>query len=65
MWGIGLMNDEHLRFMDVLLELYARLMSHIDSVICKHASWLQIAEIKIGILARHCLDWRIACREFL
>lgn len=30
----------------------------------KHASWLNMAEIEIGILTRQCLDRRIACREF-
>ena len=31
----------------------------------KHASWLNIAEIEIGILSRQCLDRRIANRELL
>lgn len=31
----------------------------------KHASWLNMAEIEIGILSRQCLDRRIASREFL
>jgi hypothetical protein len=31
----------------------------------KHASWLNMAEIEIGILSRHCLDRRIPSREFL
>jgi DDE superfamily endonuclease len=31
----------------------------------KHASWLNMAEIEIGILARQCLDRRIASREAL
>ena len=31
----------------------------------KHASWLNMAEIEIGILIRQCLDRRIAIRELL
>ena len=31
----------------------------------KHASWLNMAEIEIGILSRQCLDRRIADRELL
>ena len=31
----------------------------------KHASWLNMAEIEIGILSRQCLDQRMANREFL
>ena len=31
----------------------------------KHASWLNMAEIEIGILSRQCLDRRMANREFL
>lgn len=31
----------------------------------KHASWLNMGEIEIGILSRHCLDRRIASRELL
>ncbi len=31
----------------------------------KHASWLNMAEIEIGILSRLCLDRRIASRELL
>ena len=31
----------------------------------KHASWLNMAEIEIGILARQCLDRRIANRDAL
>lgn len=31
----------------------------------KHASWLNMAEIEIGILTRQCLDRRIASRELL
>jgi hypothetical protein len=31
----------------------------------KHASWLNMAEIEIGILRRQCLDRRIANRELL
>jgi hypothetical protein len=31
----------------------------------KHASWLNMAEIEIGILSRQCLDRRIASREIL
>jgi hypothetical protein len=31
----------------------------------KHASWLNMAEIEIGILSRQCLDRRIANRESL
>lgn len=31
----------------------------------KHASWLNMAEIEIGILTRQCLDRRIACTESL
>ena len=31
----------------------------------KHASWLNMAEIEIGILSRQCLDRRIDSREFL
>lgn len=31
----------------------------------KHASWLNMAEIEIGILSRQCLDRRIANRELL
>ena len=31
----------------------------------KHASWLNMAEIEIGILSRQCLDRRIASPELL
>ena len=31
----------------------------------KHASWLNMAEIEIGILSRQCMDRRIASREVL
>jgi len=31
----------------------------------KHASWLNMAEIEIGILSRQCLDRRIDSRQFL
>jgi hypothetical protein len=31
----------------------------------KHASWLNMAEIEIGILSRQCLERRIASREIL
>ena len=31
----------------------------------KHASWLNMAEIEIGILSRQCLDRRIASRQLL
>ena len=31
----------------------------------KHASWLNMAEIEIGILSRQCLDRRIDDREYL
>ena len=31
----------------------------------KHASWLNMAEIEIGILSRQCLDRRVASRELL
>ncbi|MDO9401912.1 MAG: IS630 family transposase [Polaromonas sp.] len=31
----------------------------------KHASWLNMAEIEIGILGRQCLDRRIASRQLL
>jgi DDE superfamily endonuclease len=31
----------------------------------KHASWLNMAEIEIGILSRQCLDRRIVSRELL
>ena len=31
----------------------------------KHGSWLNIAEIELGVLARQCLDRRIPTREFL
>ena len=31
----------------------------------KHASWLNMAEIEIGILSRQCLDRRIGSRELL
>ena len=31
----------------------------------KHASWLNMADIEIGILSRQCLDRRIASREVL
>ncbi len=31
----------------------------------KHASWLNMAEIEIGILARQCLDRRMANRDVL
>ena len=31
----------------------------------KHASWLNMAEIEIGILSRQCLDRRIDSRELL
>jgi len=31
----------------------------------KHASWLNMAEIEIGILSRQCLNRRIDNREFL
>ena len=31
----------------------------------KHASWLNMAEIEIGILSRQCLDRRINSRQLL
>ena len=31
----------------------------------KHASWLNMAEIEIGILSRQCLDRRVASRQNL
>jgi hypothetical protein len=31
----------------------------------KHASWLNMAEIEIGVLSRQCLDRRIGCRQLL
>ena len=31
----------------------------------KHGSWLNIAEIELGVLARQCLDRRIPCQEIL
>ncbi len=31
----------------------------------KHGSWLNMAEIELGVLARQCLDRRIPCREML
>jgi DDE superfamily endonuclease len=31
----------------------------------KHASWLNMAEIEIGILSRQCLDRRVASRQLL
>jgi hypothetical protein len=31
----------------------------------KHASWLNMAEIEIGILSRQCLDRRIVSRQLL
>ena len=31
----------------------------------KHASWLNMAEIEIGILSRQCLDRRVASRDLL
>ena len=31
----------------------------------KHGSWLNIAEIELGVLARQCLDRRIPSREVL
>ncbi len=31
----------------------------------RHASWLNMAEIEIGVLRRQCLDRRIASRELL
>ena len=31
----------------------------------KHASWLNMAEIEIGVLSRQCLDRRIASRQLL
>ena len=31
----------------------------------KHGSWLNMAEIELGVLARQCLDRRIPCREVL
>jgi DDE superfamily endonuclease len=31
----------------------------------KHASWLNMAEIEVGILSRQCLDRRIETRELL
>jgi len=31
----------------------------------KHASWLNMAEIEIGVLSRQCLDRRIGSRQHL
>ena len=31
----------------------------------KHASWLNMVEIAIGVLVKQCLDWRIADRDTL
>ena len=31
----------------------------------KHGSWLNRAEIELGVLARQCLDRRIPCQEIL
>ena len=31
----------------------------------KHASWLNMVEIEIGVLKGQCLDWRIDTREWL
>lgn len=31
----------------------------------KHGSWLNMAEIELGVLSRHCLDRRIPDRETL
>lgn len=31
----------------------------------KHASWLNMAEVEIGILSRQCLDWRVESRHRL
>lgn len=31
----------------------------------KHGSWLNMAEIEIGVLRRQCLDRRIGCRDLL
>ena len=31
----------------------------------KHGSWLNMAEIELGVLARQCLDRRIPCQEIL
>jgi recombinational DNA repair ATPase RecF len=31
----------------------------------KHGSWLNVAEIELSVLARQCLDWRVATAEEL
>jgi hypothetical protein len=31
----------------------------------KHASWLNMVEIEIGVLRSQCLDWRVDTREQL
>src|SRR6218665_2413941 len=31
----------------------------------KHASWLNMVEIEIGVPRRRCLGWRLDCRERL
>ena len=31
----------------------------------KHGSWLDMAEIEIGVMARQCLDWRIPDQDSL
>ena len=44
----------------------ARLLSRVQfHYTPKHASWLNMAEIEIGILSRQCLNRRVATRQFL
>jgi DDE superfamily endonuclease len=48
--------------LDAASKLLRRVQFHYTP---KHASWLNMAEIEIGILSRQCLDRRIASRELL
>jgi hypothetical protein len=54
-------------FDDVLGSRAAAKLLHRVALHCtpKHASWLNMAEIEIGILSRQCLDRRIASLELL
>ena len=47
---------------EVAREVLRRLEFHF---VPKHASWLNMVEIEIGVLGRQCLDRRIADRETL
>jgi hypothetical protein len=48
--------------LDAASKLLRRVQFHYTP---KHASWLNMAEIEIGILSRQCLDRRIASRQLL